>query len=72
MKHVSILVPRRNAILSNVVGPFKVFSAANQFLKQTGQRKTDFFDIHLVGLEKDMILYDGAFSIHCNATIDTI
>lgn len=72
MKHVSILVPKRNAILSNVVGPFKVFSAANQFLKQTGQRKTDFFDIHLVGLEKDMILYDGAFSIHCDATIDTI
>jgi len=72
MKHVSILVPRNNAILSNVVGPFKVFSAANQFLIQTGQRQEDFFDIHLVGLKKNMVLYDGAFSIHCDATIDEI
>ncbi len=72
MKHVSILVPKNNAILSNVVGPFKVFSAANEFLKQTGRRPTDFFDIHLVGLQKSTVLYDGFFSIHCDATIDKI
>jgi len=72
MKHVSILVPKNNVILSNVVGPFKIFSAANEFLKQTGQSQTDFFDIHLVGLEKDTVLYNGAFSIHCDATIADI
>ncbi len=69
MKHVSILVPKENAILSNVVGPHKVFSAANQFLKQSGKLREDFFDIHLVGLEKNTALYDGAFSIHCDSTI---
>ena len=72
MKHVSILVPKNNVILSNVVGPYKVFSAANQFLKQIGQRQDDFFDIHLVGLEKDTVLYDGAFSIHCDTTINEV
>nr|WP_298996015.1 helix-turn-helix domain-containing protein [uncultured Allomuricauda sp.] len=72
MKHVSILVPKRNAILSSVVGPYKVLSVANSFLKKTGIRNDDFFDVHFVGLEKETILYDGAFSIHCNATIDEV
>lgn len=72
MKHVSIIVPKGNAILSNVVGPFKVLMAANQFLKQTGARQNDFFDIHLVGLEHDYPLYDGLFSIHCKSTIADI
>ncbi|MCL6266703.1 GlxA family transcriptional regulator [Flagellimonas myxillae] len=72
MKHVSILVPKGNAILSNIVGPFKVLMAANQFLKKAGIREDDFFDIHLVGLEKDYTLYDGLFSIHCDSTIADI
>lgn len=72
MKHISILVPKNNAILSNVVGPYKVFLAANEFLKKTGQQEGDFFDIHLVGLEMDSALYDGAFSIHCDTTIDKV
>ena len=63
MKHVSILVPKRNAILSSVVGPFKVLSVANSFLKKTGVREDNFFDIHFVGLRKETVLYDGAFSI---------
>lgn len=72
MKHVSILVPKGNAILSNVVGPFKVLMAVNQFLKQTGARSDDFFETHLVGLEHDYSLYNGMFSIHCDSTIADI
>jgi len=72
MKHVSILVPKGNAILSNVVGVFKLLLATNQFLKQTGARENDFFDVHLVGLEKDMSLYNGLFSIHCDSTLNDI
>ena len=72
MKHVSILVPRGNAILSNVVGPFKILSAANQYLKKIEERKDDFFDVHLVGLNYDYQLYDGLFSIHCKSTIHDI
>lgn len=72
MKHVSILVPKGNAILSNIVGPFKVLMAANQFLKQTGKQKDNFFEVHLVGLEHDYTLYNGMFSIHCDNTIEDI
>lgn len=72
MKHVSILVPKGNAILSNVVGPFKVLMAVNQFLKQSGARDDNFFDIHLVGLEHEYSLYEGLFSIHCDSTIADI
>lgn len=72
MKHVSILVPKGNAILSNVIGTFKVLLATNQFLKQTGVREDDFFEVHLVGLEKDLSLYHGLFSIHCDSIIDDI
>ena len=32
MKHVSILVPKSNVVLSSVVGPYKIFNAVNQFM----------------------------------------
>ncbi|MEM7486372.1 MAG: helix-turn-helix domain-containing protein [Bacteroidota bacterium] len=72
MKHVSILVPRGDAILSSIVGPLKVLMAANSHLKQTGAVSEDFFKIHLVGLEKDYSLYNGLFSVHCSDTIHDI
>lgn len=72
MKHVSILVPKSNAILSSVVGPYKIFNAANEFLTQMGKAKEPPFDVHLVGLEKDTVLYDGAFSIHCNSILSEV
>ncbi|MFS4466288.1 GlxA family transcriptional regulator [Maribacter sp. 2210JD10-5] len=72
MKHVSILVPKGNAILSSIIGPYKIFNAANMYMANTGKTQQPFFDVHLVGLNKNTTLYEGAFSIHCDATIDTI
>ncbi|MDC6366464.1 MULTISPECIES: GlxA family transcriptional regulator [Flavobacteriaceae] len=72
MKHVCILVPKGNAILSSVVGPFKVLMATNQYLNKVENRTGDFFEIHLVGLEKDYSLYNGLFSIHCQKTIHEV
>lgn len=72
MKHVSILVPKKNAVLSSIVGPYKIFNAVNQFMESRTGRKTPFFDIHLVGIEPNTALYEGAFSIHCDATLDAI
>ena len=72
MKHVSILVPRGNAILSSIVGPYKILMAVNQFLIQSGIRKDNYYNIHLVGLDKDTRLYDGAFGVHCDSLIDDI
>ena len=72
MKHVSILVPKGDSILSSVVGPFKILMAANQFLKTAGIRENDFFELHLVGLDLDCSLYHGLFSIHCDSTINEV
>ncbi len=72
MKHVSILVPRGDAILSSIVGPLKVLMAANSYLKHTGMVGEDFFEIHLVGLKKNCSLYNGLFSVHCSDTIHDI
>ena len=72
MKHVSILVPKGNIILSSVVGPYKILMSTNRFLKQAGIRKDDFFDVHLVGLDYDHSLYNGLFSVHCDKTIQEV
>lgn len=60
MKHVSILVPKGEIVVSSLVGPFKVFGAVNQFYQSQGLEP--FYDIHLVGYEKTH-QYGGLFSI---------
>ncbi|WP_343486934.1 helix-turn-helix domain-containing protein [Allomuricauda sp. d1] len=72
MKHVSILVPKGDLILSSIVGPLKVLKAANQFLIQSGARDNDFFEIKLGGIDRDSSQYNGAFSIHCDNVLGEI
>ena len=64
MKHVSILVPEGDVVLSSVVGPHKIFNKVNGFLQQAGHEPM--FKINLVGLTKQHKLYDDAFRIHCD------
>lgn len=70
MKHVSVLVPEGQVVLSSVVGAFKLFGQANNFLNQQGLEP--YYEIQLVGLKKETSLYDGIFSIHPNTTIDKV
>lgn len=72
MKHVSILVPVGESVLSSIVGSYKVFSKVNQFLKQSGQLKDNFFQIELVGLKSETSLYGGAFNVRPTKTIDEV
>lgn len=72
MKHVSILVPKGEVILSSVVGAFKVFNNVNQFLKQSGQTTSDYYNIDLVGLDRETSVYNGAFSIFPTKTIEEV
>ncbi len=72
MKHVSILVPRGQVILSSVVGAFKVFGAVNNYLKMTGAQSDDFFRIDLVGLDDERQLYNGLFSIKTTKKIEEV
>jgi transcriptional regulator GlxA family with amidase domain len=69
MKHISILVPE-SAVLAAIDDPRHVFSQVNSFAKQAG--KLPVFDIKFVGLEKEVRLHDGAFSVHSDLRIDEI
>ena len=70
MKHVSIVVPQGDSILSSIIGPYKVFVAANDYLKKTGQQPM--FHINLVGLSTETKLYDGLFSVHPDRQISEV
>ena len=62
MKHVSIIVPKGECILSSVIGAYKVFTSANNCLVKAGRQPM--FDVHMVGLDSETKLYDGLFSMH--------
>jgi len=70
MKHISIIVPQGDSILSSIIGPYKTFRSANDYLVKTGRSPA--FDIHLVGLTKETQLYGGLFSVHPDAMIQDI
>ncbi len=69
MKHVSILVPE-SAVLAAIDDPRHVFSAVNEFAKASGSLPV--FDIKFVGLEKEIKLHDGAFSVHSDLFLDEV
>ena len=69
MKHVSVLVPE-SAVLAAIDDPRYVFSAVNDFAKSAG--KLPVFDIKFVGLEKEVKLHDGAFSVHSDLLLDEV
>ncbi len=71
-KHISILVPKGEIILSSVVGSYKIFRKVNEYLKSTGRCSTDFFDVQLVGISKEVELYDGAFTVRPTKSLDEV
>ena len=70
MKHISIIVPQGDVILSSIVGSFKVFTAVNTYLEKNS--KPPMFDIHLVGLSPETKLHNGLFSVHPDRFVKNI
>ena len=70
MKHISIIVPRGECILSSIIGPYKAFNSANHYLRNTGREPR--YVINLVGVTPEVKLYDGLFSVHPDRTISDI
>lgn len=66
MKHISILVPE-SSVLDSITAPRYLFTAVNNFLAGAG--KPPMFDVHLVGLTKEIHLHDGVFSVHADSLI---
>ena len=61
MKHVSILIPNE-AVLASIVDARTMFTGANDFLESIG--KSAMFQVHFVGLSKDVKVHNGMFSVH--------
>lgn len=57
-------------MLASVIDSRHVFSMVNDFLKKTGQSIV--FDVRVVGLSREVILENGLFKIHPDATIDEV
>lgn len=69
MVHVSILA-LKNAVLASIADSRYVFSTVNEFLKQSG--RSPLFNIHLVGLSKEIKLNQGLFSIHPDLVMEEV
>lgn len=66
MKNIAIIVPY-TAVIEAVADPRYIFTAVNEFLKS--EEQPPLFNVQLVGLDKEVKLADGIFSIHTDATI---
>jgi transcriptional regulator GlxA family with amidase domain len=69
MKHISILVPE-SVVLDSITAPRYLFTAVNDFLAAAG--KSPVFDVHLVGLSKEVRLHGGLFSVHPDALVSDV
>ncbi len=70
MKHISILVPESDSSIVNIDGTYQILSKVNEHLAQSG--KPPLFDIHLVGLQKDVIMKKGLFKIYPDVLIQEV
>jgi transcriptional regulator GlxA family with amidase domain len=70
MKHLTILVPEGENNLSSIVGPYKIFTRANEYWKKTG--KKEIFEIELAGISKKVEFYDGLFTVTPHRHVSTI
>lgn len=71
MKHLTIIVPEGENNLSSIVGPYKIFTRANEYWKLSKGRK-EVFKIELAGVSKEVNFYDGLFSVRPNTNISSI
>ncbi|MES2265378.1 MAG: helix-turn-helix domain-containing protein [Bacteroidota bacterium] len=69
MKHVSILITNE-AVLASIADPRIMFTGVNDFLAAAG--KPPMFNVQLVGLEKEVRLHSGLFSVHTDAIISEV
>jgi transcriptional regulator GlxA family with amidase domain len=70
MKHISILVPKGDAVVACIEGSFKLFNIANQFLEMRG--KPPLFKVHLAGLTREARVYDKFFTVYPDLAISEI
>jgi len=70
MKHMTILVPEGENNLSSIVGPYKIFTRANEYWKKTNRK--ELFKIELAGISKRVQFYDGLFTVKPHTNLSAI
>ena len=69
MKHVSILA-LNDCVLASIVDPRTMLLGVNDFLEAAG--KEPMFDVHMVGLQKEVKLHGGMFTVHADVLLDDV
>jgi transcriptional regulator GlxA family with amidase domain len=69
MKQVTILVPEQSVIQA-IADPQYCFSAVNQFLQASG--RAPLFAIRLAGLQENIVLNQGLYTVHAQALLQDI
>ena len=72
MKHISIIVPSGTSIVDTIIAPYNLLRMSNSYYMRSNRLKEPPFQIDLVGLSKDPVLYQGLFSIKPTASLDEI
>ena len=72
MKQISVIVPNGDAVLSSIVGPFKIFNRVNDFFMSTGKSDKPLFNVQLVGICDEVNLYGGSFNVRTDCHIDDV
>jgi transcriptional regulator GlxA family with amidase domain len=69
VKNISILVPELS-VMQAIADPKYLFSAVNQFMQMSG--RSPLFNVQLVGLNSEVKLSDGSFSVHTDKLLNEI
>lgn len=69
MKKVAILVPE-HAVMQGITDPAYLFDTINAFLQMAG--RSPLFDVQLVGVQKEVKLNGGKYSVHTDKLIKDV
>lgn len=71
MKHITIVAPDGvGNNLSSIVGAYKIFTRANEYWKQKGER--ELYQVEVAGISKKVEYYDGLFTVKPHTHISAI
>ncbi len=70
MKHLTIIVPDGENNLSSIVGAYKIFTRANEYQKEAGNKPV--FTIQLAGISEEVGFHDGLFTVKPHTHISAI
>lgn len=72
MKHISIIIPSGHSIIDTIIATYNLLIMANSHYKRLNELGERPYQVDLVGLSTDLILYQGLFSIQPTKTIHEV